>query len=116
MCGPASLPIIKALAGRMASLLDPSMSWDDVDDLRKHLDGPLILKGMLIRTRRSSRSITASTASIVSNHGGRQLDGAPATLDALPGVVEAVGGTHSGARRRRHPARRRRGQGPGAGR
>ena len=48
---------------------------------------------------------------IVSNHGGRQLDGAAASLDALPGVVAAVGGPHPGAGRRRHPARRRRGQG-----
>ena len=44
---PGESADIKTLAGRMASLLDPSMSWDDVDTLRKMWNGPLILKGIL---------------------------------------------------------------------
>ena len=53
---------------------------------------------------------------IVSNHGGRQLDGMPRLSDALPGVLAAVERTHPGAARRRHPARRGCRQGAGAGR
>ena len=59
------------------------------------------------RTMRSARWTRAATAVIVSNHGGRQLDGVTATLDALPEVVDAVGGRGRGADRRRGPPRAR---------
>jgi isopentenyl diphosphate isomerase/L-lactate dehydrogenase-like FMN-dependent dehydrogenase len=89
---PGEIADIKALAGRMASLLDPSMSWLDVDELRRTWAGPLILKGVLHPQEARTAVDRGIDALIVSNHGGRQLDSAPATIDALPGIVEAVGG------------------------
>jgi L-lactate dehydrogenase (cytochrome)/(S)-mandelate dehydrogenase len=82
----------RAVAGRMAALLDPSMSWRDVDDLRRIWKGPLILKGIVAPDEAREAGDRGIDGLIVSNHGGRQLDSAPAALDALPAVVEAVGG------------------------
>jgi len=81
---------IKTLAGRMASLLDPSMTWKDVDDLRNIWKGPLLLKGVLHPNEAKEAAKRGLDGIIVSNHGGRQLDGAPASIRALSGVVEAV--------------------------
>ena len=89
---PGEAADIKSLAGRMASLLDPSMSWKDVDDLRKIWTRPLILKGVLHPEEARIAVERGIDGLIVSNHGGRQLDGAPATIDALPAIVEAVDG------------------------
>lgn len=83
---------IKMLAGRMSTLLDPAMSWSDVDALRKVWTGPLILKGTVHPEEARAALDHGVDGLIVSNHGGRQLDGAPGTLDALPRVVEAVAG------------------------
>jgi L-lactate dehydrogenase (cytochrome) len=83
---------IKALAGRMASLLDPAMNWADVDDLRRVWKGPLVLKGILHPDDAKEAVARGADGIVVSNHGGRQLDGAAASLDALPRVVEAVAG------------------------
>ncbi len=83
---------IAALAGRMAELLDPSMSWHDVDELRRHWRGPLLLKGVLHPADGAEAVERGIDGVIVSNHGGRQLDGAAASVDALPGVVAAVDG------------------------
>jgi L-lactate dehydrogenase (cytochrome) len=83
---------VKELAGRMASLLDPSMSWADVDTLRESWKGPLILKGVLHPAEAQAALDHGIDGLVVSNHGGRQLDGAPASIDALPAVVEAIGG------------------------
>jgi L-lactate dehydrogenase (cytochrome)/(S)-mandelate dehydrogenase len=82
---------IKTLAGRMASLLDPSMSWKDVDNLRRIWQGPLLLKGVLHPNEARQAAERGVDGVIVSNHGGRQLDGAPASIRALPGIVQAVG-------------------------
>jgi L-lactate dehydrogenase (cytochrome)/(S)-mandelate dehydrogenase len=81
---------MKALAGRMASLLDPSMSWTDVAELRKLWTGPLILKGVLHPDEARRALAEGIDGLIVSNHGGRQLDGAAASIEALPGIVAAV--------------------------
>ena len=89
---PGEAADIKSLAGRMASLLDPSMSWKDVDDLRKIWTRPLILKGVLHPEEARIAVERGIDGLIVSNHGGRQLDGAPATIDALPAIAEAVDG------------------------
>lgn len=89
---PGESADIKALAGRMASLLDPSMSWKDVADLRRIWQRPLILKGILHPVEALKAVEHGIDAIIVSNHGGRQLDGAPAGIDALPGIVAAVEG------------------------
>jgi L-lactate dehydrogenase (cytochrome)/(S)-mandelate dehydrogenase len=89
---PGEVADIATLAGRMASLLDPAMNWQDMEDLRKLWKGPLILKGVLHPAEARRAAELGADGLIVSNHGGRQLDGAPASLEALPVVVDAVGG------------------------
>jgi isopentenyl diphosphate isomerase/L-lactate dehydrogenase-like FMN-dependent dehydrogenase len=89
---PGETTDIQTLAGRMASLLDPAMSWKDVDELRKNWAGPLVLKGVLHPEEAKAALDHGIDGLIVSNHGGRQLDGAPATIDALPDIVAAVEG------------------------
>lgn len=86
----ASQESMAHLAGRMASLLDPSMRWEDVAMLRRHWTGPLILKGLLHPEDAQEAMRLGVDAVIVSNHGGRQVDGAVASLRALPEVVDAV--------------------------
>ncbi len=83
---------IATLAGRMGSLLDPGMSWKDVDEIRKAWKGPFILKGVLHPDEASKALDHGVDGVIVSNHGGRQLDGAAAGIDALPAVMDAVDG------------------------
>ena len=83
---------VAGLAGRMASLLDPAMNWSDVDALRQHWTGPLILKGVLHPDDAREAVRRGVDAVIVSNHGGRQVDGALASVRALPEVVDAVDG------------------------
>jgi heme/flavin dehydrogenase (mycofactocin system) len=69
----------------------PPPSWDDVAWLRKQWDGPFLLKGV-IRVDDARRAVDAGVTAIsVSNHGGNNLDGTPATIRALPAVAEAVG-------------------------
>jgi isopentenyl diphosphate isomerase/L-lactate dehydrogenase-like FMN-dependent dehydrogenase len=89
---PGEASDIATLAGRMASLLDPAMSWDDVARLRAIWRGPLLLKGVLHPEEARRALAYGIDGLIVSNHGGRQLDGAPASLDALPRIAEAVAG------------------------
>jgi len=89
---PGESADIKTLAGKMASLLDPSMDWKDVEELRKIWTGPLIIKGVLHPDEARKAVEHGIDGIIVSNHGGRQLDGAASSLDALPGVIDAVGG------------------------
>jgi L-lactate dehydrogenase (cytochrome)/(S)-mandelate dehydrogenase len=89
---PGEASEIKMVAGRMAAMLDPSMSWADVDELRKVWSGPLLLKGILHRAEAKTAVERGIDGLIVSNHGGRQLDGAPASIAVLPGIAEAVGG------------------------
>ena len=83
---------VAALAARMGSLLDPSMSWDDVDMVRAHWKGRLILKGVLHPDEAAQAVKHGVDAIIVSNHGGRQLNGAIASVRALPAVIQAVNG------------------------
>jgi isopentenyl diphosphate isomerase/L-lactate dehydrogenase-like FMN-dependent dehydrogenase len=80
------------IAAKMPGLLDPSLSWREVDWLRGLWKGPLLLKGILHPGEASEAPSHGVDGVIVSNHGGRQLDGTPASFDALPGVVGAVGG------------------------
>ncbi len=83
---------IREIAGQLASRLDPGMSWKDVDALRALWRGPLVLKGILSPSEAREAVARGVDGVIVSNHGGRQLDGAIASLDALPRIVEAVDG------------------------
>ena len=82
---------MSTLARRMASLLDPGMNWRDVEWLRRIWKGPLLIKGIL-HPAEAKRAVEAGVDGvIVSNHGGRQLDGAISSIEALPGIVSAVG-------------------------
>ena len=89
---PGQTTGIREIAGQLGSMLDPGMSWADVDALRAMWRGPLILKGILSPAEAREAVARGVDGVIVSNHGGRQLDGAIASLDALPRIVEAVGG------------------------
>jgi L-lactate dehydrogenase (cytochrome)/(S)-mandelate dehydrogenase len=80
------------LAGRMGELLDPAMNWDDVANLRNIWPGPLVLKGVLHHGDVQLAVDHGVDGLIVSNHGGRQLDGAPGAVDALPAIAEAADG------------------------
>lgn len=83
---------IAKLAGRMSEILDPGMSWRDVEAMRAAWDGPFLLKGVLHPDEAERAAAIGVDGVIVSNHGGRQLDGAAASVEALPRVVERVGG------------------------
>ena len=83
---------LATLAGRMGSLLDPAMQWDDVAQLRAQWQGPLLLKGVLHPAEARHALALGIDGLIVSNHGGRQLDGASSSLEALPAIVDAVQG------------------------
>jgi isopentenyl diphosphate isomerase/L-lactate dehydrogenase-like FMN-dependent dehydrogenase len=69
---------------------DPALSWRDLDWIRSEVPLPLVLKGILTREDAMLAVEHGADAVWVSNHGGRQLDGVPAGLEALPEVVEAV--------------------------
>ncbi len=70
----------------------PSLTWEDLPFLRERTRLPILLKGIL-HPDDARRALAAGVDGlVVSNHGGRQVDGAVATLDALPGIVEVVGG------------------------
>lgn len=75
------------------NLFDASLTWESVEWLRKFTKLPILLKGIL--TPEDARKAVSAGASgiIVSNHGGRQLDDAIATIDALPAITDAVGGS-----------------------
>ena len=68
------------------------MSWRDVERLASEADCPVLVKGVLTREDAALACDHGAAGIVVSNHGGRQLDGVSATIDALPEVVEAVAG------------------------
>jgi L-lactate dehydrogenase (cytochrome) len=74
-----------------AKQFDPSLSWKDVEWIRNRWSGKLILKGIQDVEDARIAVGTGADALIVSNHGGRQLDGAPSSISALPAIAEAVG-------------------------
>jgi 4-hydroxymandelate oxidase len=80
------------LAAYVGSLIDPSLSWKDVAWLRSLTDLPILIKG-IVRADDALRAAEAGAAGVVvSNHGGRQLDTAPATIEVLPEIVNALKG------------------------
>ena len=83
---------IASLGKYVADLLDPTMSWRDVDWLRSIWSGPLLLKGVLHPEEARLALDHGIDGLIVSNHGGRQLDGAMSSIRALPAIVDEVGG------------------------
>jgi L-lactate dehydrogenase (cytochrome) len=70
---------------------DPALSWNDVEWIKKRWGGKLILKGIQDVEDAHLAVNSGADALIVSNHGGRQLDGAPSSITALPAIVDAVG-------------------------
>ena len=81
-------PAVLAWASTFA---DPTLTWDDLTFLREHWDGPIALKGVQ-HPDDARRAVDAGMDGVVvSNHGGRQVDGAIASLDALPAIAGAVG-------------------------
>ncbi len=74
-----------------AEQLDPSLSWQDVAWVKDIWQGPLIIKGIMDVADAELAAMHGADAIVVSNHGGRQLDGAPATIDVLGPIVDAVG-------------------------
>ena len=73
------------------SQFDPRLSWEDVAEIRRMWDGKVILKGILDAQDAKQAVNVGADAIVVSNHGGRQLDGAASSITALPALVDAVG-------------------------
>jgi len=76
----------------MRGNFDPSVTWKDLEWVRAQWRGPLIVKGILDVEDARAAAAAGVDGIIVSNHGGRQLDGTPSTVRALPPIVDAVGG------------------------
>ncbi len=98
-------------------MLDPAMTWDDVAEMVRGTGrGQFCLKGVMsVEDARRAVDI-GCTGIVLSNHGGRQLDGSRAAFDQLAEIVDAVGDRIDVIDRRRHPARHPRAQGAVAGR
>jgi isopentenyl diphosphate isomerase/L-lactate dehydrogenase-like FMN-dependent dehydrogenase len=75
----------------LGHIVDAKLTWRDLEWLRSTCELPLVLKGVLTAEDALLAAEHGASAIVVSNHGGRQLDGVPASLDALPEVVEAAG-------------------------
>ncbi len=82
---------LSSLSSWTAEQFDPALSWADVEWIKKRWGGKLILKGILDEEDARLAANSGADALIVSNHGGRQLDGAMSSIAALPGIAEAVG-------------------------
>lgn len=77
--------------GWMGANFDPSIQWRDLGWVRELWDGPLIIKGILDIDDAREAAALGADGIVVSNHGGRQLDGVPSTTRALPAIADAVG-------------------------
>ena len=75
-----------------ANMLDASIDWDDVKEIRSLWDGPFLIKGVLHPGDAALAVEHGADGVVVSNHGGRNMDSALATIEALPDVLDAVGG------------------------
>jgi L-lactate dehydrogenase (cytochrome) len=82
---------VKSLAQWVGSQFDETLNWEDVEWIRSIWRGKLIIKGILDIEDAKLAAKTGATALVVSNHGGRQLDGAASSISMLPRVVDAVG-------------------------
>jgi len=80
-----------SLSSWTANAFDPALDWDRVKELRRMWDGPVILKGIMDVEDAKKALDVGADAIVVSNHGGRQLDGAPSAIRALARIVDAVG-------------------------
>ena len=82
---------MKSLASWTNEQFDPTLNWEDVAWVKKQWGGKLILKGIMDVEDAQLAVASGADAIVVSNHGGRQLDGAPSSIEALPAIVAAVG-------------------------
>ncbi|MFP5475650.1 MAG: L-lactate dehydrogenase [Gammaproteobacteria bacterium] len=80
-----------SLAAWTNAQFDPTLSWADVEWIKRRWGGPLVLKGILDAQDARRAVDCGADAIVVSNHGGRQLDGAPSAIRALPAIADAVG-------------------------
>jgi len=97
---PHTLGNLASILGRNSGLedfmgwigrnFDPSVSWKDLEFIRANWDGPLVIKGILDPADAEEAAKLGADGLIVSNHGGRQLDGVKSTATALPAIAEAV--------------------------
>lgn len=87
----AEISNTSSLSAWCAQQFDPTLSWQDVEWIKQRWGGKLILKGIMDAEDARLAVETGADALIVSNHGGRQLDGALSSIHALPGIVDAVG-------------------------
>jgi isopentenyl diphosphate isomerase/L-lactate dehydrogenase-like FMN-dependent dehydrogenase len=92
-------PAIEAAVGHRSlttaevfALVDPSITWDDLERLCNEFELPILVKGLITGEDAALAVENGAAGVVVSNHGGRQLDNVPATIDALPEVTEAVAG------------------------
>jgi L-lactate dehydrogenase (cytochrome) len=82
---------MSSLSSWTAEQFDPALNWGDVEWIKKRWGGKLILKGIMDEEDARLAVESGADALIVSNHGGRQLDGAPSSIAALPAIAQAVG-------------------------
>jgi L-lactate dehydrogenase (cytochrome) len=82
---------VNSLAQWIAGQFDPALSWKDVEWIKSLWPGKLVIKGLLDVEDARIAARTGAAAIVVSNHGGRQLDGAPSSISALPRIADAVG-------------------------
>jgi isopentenyl diphosphate isomerase/L-lactate dehydrogenase-like FMN-dependent dehydrogenase len=82
---------MSSLAAWTNEQFDPRLSWPDVEWVKKQWGGKLVLKGIMDVEDAKLAAASGADALVVSNHGGRQLDGAPSSIAALPAIVDAVG-------------------------
>ncbi|HEV8020217.1 MAG TPA: alpha-hydroxy acid oxidase, partial [Candidatus Lustribacter sp.] len=82
---------VTTLAAWVSKQFDPTMTWKDIEWIRGLWPGKIVLKGILDIEDAKIAATTGVTSIVVSNHGGRQLDGAPSSIAALPAIADAVG-------------------------
>jgi L-lactate dehydrogenase (cytochrome) len=82
---------LSSLSSWISSQFDPTLTWKEVGWVRDRFGGPVIVKGILDARDAQAALAAGADAIVVSNHGGRQLDGAPSSIRVLPEIVDAVG-------------------------
>jgi len=82
---------LNTLSTWISKQFDPALNWKDLEWVRGLWPGPMVLKGILDVEDAKIAAKTGATAIVVSNHGGRQLDGAPSSISMLPRIADAVG-------------------------
>ena len=81
-----------SLSDWVSGQFDPSLTWKDIEGLRMNWDRKLVIKGIMDPDNAKSAVDIGADAIVVSNHGGRQLDGTLSTVSALPAILDRVGG------------------------